>query len=178
MGTFNEYTDALPLTLGPVMAGMVFYISGQWCRLHNTVNKATKHFNPLLIVAAIGLFFILCHINTGVNFYICRYGNFFLYIVTAIAGIAGIIMLCSKLGGLLGNRKLIDTISIGTLLICGFHLMVFSLIKGIGYFMFGIPPSEIVAGPVRGLLFALAGLILCIPIVMFVRRYLWMLTDK
>lgn len=177
-GTFDEYTYALPLTLGPVMAGLVFYIAGQYCRLHNTIIKVSRHLNPLLMVTVLGLFIVLCDINSGVNFYICQYGNFLLFIAAAIAGIAGIIMLCLKIGGWIGDRKIINTISVGTLLICGFHLMVYSFLKGVGYFILHISPSEMVAGPVRGLLFAFAGLLLCIPIVIFIQKYLRILTDK
>ncbi len=47
-----------------------------------------------------------------------------------------------------------------------------------GYFIFGISPAEMTAGAARGLLFAFAGLLLCIPIVLFVEKYLRVLTDK
>lgn len=178
MGVYHEYTSALPLTLGPVMSGLFFYSLGQSFKSKNLLTKLSTHLNTIAIVVILGIFVFISEINSEVNFYICQYGIFFLFISGALFGIMGIITLCIRIGKRLGNLKMIRTISIGTLLICGFHLMIFSLIKGIGYFIFHIQPSAMTEGPVRGLLFALAGLLLCVLIVVFIEKYLKGLTDK
>lgn len=178
MGVYHEYTSALPLTLGPTMSGLFFYTLGHSFKSINLLTKLSTHLNTIAIAAILGIFVLIAEINSEVNFYICQYGNFILFVLAALFGIAGIIMLSIKIGKWLGERKVISIISVGTLLICGFHLMVFSLMKGFAYFIFHIPPSAMTAGPVHGLLFALVGLLLCIPIVMFIEKYLRVLTDK
>lgn len=128
MGVYHEYTSALPLTLGPVMSGLFFYSLGQSFKSKNLLTKLSTHLNTIAIVVILGIFVFISEINSEVNFYICQYGIFFLFISGALFGIMGIITLCIRIGKRLGNLKMIRTISIGTLLICGFHLMIFSLI--------------------------------------------------
>lgn len=178
MGVYHDYTSALPLTLGPVMSGLFFYTLGQSFKSINLLTKLSTHLNSIAILAILGIFVFISEINSEVNFYICQYGNFILFVLAALFGVIGIILLSHKIGDLLREPKIISIISVGTLLICGFHLMVYSLIKGIGYFIFHIQPAVMTNGPVRGLLFALTGLLLCIPIVVFIEKYLRVLTDK
>ncbi len=178
MGIYHEYTSALPLTFAPVMSGLFFYTLGQTFKSRDLLTKFATNINLITILAILGLFVFISEINSEVNFYICQYGNFLLFVSAALLGIISIIMLSIRIGKWLGERKIISIISIGTLLICGFHLMIYSLIKGIGYFIFHIQPALMTNGPVRGLLFALTGLLLCIPIVVFIEKYLRVLTDK
>lgn len=177
MGEYSDYTQALPLTLGPVMAGLCFYILGHSCRINRIMDRLPKH-GGIICIASLGIFIFCSEVNSKVNFYICQYGNFILFLISALTGITGIVLLCKSIGKWLGECKMINLISTGTLLICGFHLMVYSMMKGFGYFILHIQPYDMTAGPLRGLVFALAGLFLCIPIVLFIEKYLRVLTDK
>lgn len=179
MGYFNAYTNALPLTLGPVMSGLFFYTLGQMT-LNNEI-RLTKIFlsrKLWIIFPCLVIFIVAAELNSEVNFYICEYGSFPLFLCASATGIISIIGIGQYIGKSVDEPKLIHTISIGTLLICGFHLMVFSLIKGIGYFIFGIQPSVLTTGAIPGLLFSLTGLFLCVPIIIVIEKYFRPLTDK
>lgn len=50
--------------------------------------------------------------------------------------------------------------------------------KGVGVYLLGLSPDTMTKGLIAGPLFALVGLLLCLPIVLIVRRYFRPLVDK
>ncbi|MDE6268861.1 MAG: acyltransferase family protein [Muribaculaceae bacterium] len=175
---FPDVTGTLPLTLGAVGIGLFFYSVGHWARgiqLRASSSPAIRLSTMLLSLAL----FVICTVsNVQVSFFRCQVGSFPLFIVGALSGCLGFALLSAIIGRWLGERKLIMLISYGTLLICGFHLLVFSLMKGVGVYLLGLSPEAMTKGILAGPLFALVGLFLCLPIVLIVRRYFRPLVDK
>ena len=169
---------AIPMTLAPAMAGLTFYALGHWVRAH--IDFFERLFSPdvLLLLGGFALFQIGFSFNSPVYFFMGKIGNPVWFLFSASGGIIMTIQIAAWLSRLLGDGKFIRFLSWGTLLICGFHLMAFALIKGVMLFGFGIEPERLTDGILPGLLFAIAGFVLCLPVVWTVGRYLRFLVGK
>lgn len=172
---FSDHIARLPLALGPSVAGVCFYAVGFGCR--RLGERPDRLFRPLPTVLAAIVFAAAIHFNSNVDFYICNYGDYALYMLSSICGSYVVMSLCHSISRA-GLPSGIRFISESTLIICGFHLMAFAALKGVGLFLFGIQPEQLTAGAVRGLLFAIAALALTLPPAWFIRRYLRPLVDK
>lgn len=175
---FCDYTERLPLTLGPVGMGLFFYAVGQ--AVSPLLEKKPKNIfaEVILMIVLVFAYAACCLTNSMVSFYMCRMGNFPLFAAGALFGIIGIILLFRILSELIGSQKWIKFISSSTLLICGFHLMAFSLMKGVGYFGFGMDPKMMTTGVWHGLVFSAVALLLCLPVAFVVKKYFRFLIDK
>lgn len=175
-----EAGGLLPLAAGPSMAGLVFFAIGNYCREHSLGSHEKMRLlrNPLTMLVLALIFGFSTFANTTVEFFICRYGNIVLFLISSLSGSLFIIGLASACSGIFKERRIIRFVSVGTLLICGFHLLVFAALKGIAMFCFGIPPEELTGGLIKGLVFASAAFLLCLPIVYIIQRYFPFLTDK
>lgn len=116
--------------------------------------------------------------NGIVEFYICRFNNYPLFIISSVSGSIVAISLMNRLANAIGSNRFVRFVSNGTLLICGFHLLVFALIKGIALLVFGLEPHEIMLGYTKGILFAIVAFTGTLPIVWFIKKYLRFLVDK
>lgn len=175
-GYLTDYIWNLPLVVGTVPGGLFFYSLGQCYKKY----RHTQVWNPGIVgyISLLAVFLTMVYYNGDCKFYICRFGNPFLYFIGAVIGIILVLSVSSHLSSLFGERKIVKEISVGTLIICGLHLMVFSFIKGVGFFVFHIPPAEMTIGLLRGFLFATLCMALCVPIVVFIRKYMRWLVDK
>ncbi len=170
-----EMISRLPFTIGPAAAALVFYSLGFWLREKESGAKILSSYIALLVCIAVFIYSVTA--NSEVEFYICRYGNYGLYMLSSLSGSAAIIILSHKLGKLPSSRA-IRFISDSTLIICGFHLLIFAAIKGIMLLGFGIVPDELTDGAVRGVLFSLTAFALTLPVAWAIRRYMRILVDK
>lgn len=169
---------SLPLALAPSMMGVGFYALGHAC---STLKRFKEDQSPWLLAAvavvAGGIWIILASLNGETAFYIFDFGDLPLFYGAALAGVASFVSV-SMLAGRLKEPALVRFISYGTLLICGFHLLMFAFIKGIALFVFGIPAECLTEGLPRGILFSVAALSLCLPVVYAIRRWTRFLIDK
>lgn len=175
----QETMSRLPLALGPSVTGLGFYALGHLWRLINDGGKSNRLLFswPALIIALI-LFIVTARANGIVEFYICRFNNYPLFIISSVSGSIVAISLMNRLANAIGSNRFVRFVSNGTLLICGFHLLVFALIKGIALLVFGLEPHEIMLGYTKGILFAIVAFTGTLPIVWFIKKYLRFLVDK
>lgn len=169
---------ALPLALAPAMSALAFYAFGHWVRAHITFFKAMFRPDVLLLLLGIALFQIGFAFNSPVWFFMGKMGNPVWYLLEAAGGILFTVQTAAWLSRVAGDGGFIRFLSRGTLLICGFHLLAFALIKGVMLFGFGIEPSQLTDGFLPGLLFALAAFALCLPPVWLIGRYMRFLVSK
>lgn len=173
----------LPLTLGPTLSAIGFYAIGHMCRrfIPMSDESVSKNLSPLVLLGGVFLCFganLLCNKYNGeVLFFICDYGLYPLYLLSSLFGAIGVIGVSMLLALLLGRNTFITTISIGTLLICGFHLLAFAVIKGCGLLL-GFSPYELTAGLWRGIAFSILVLCLLYPFIVIIRKYAKWLVDK
>lgn len=158
----------LPLALGPSICGLGFYACGRILRktFDNNKRRFDKPFSyPLIALYIIAYPYVALN-NGYLSFYICRYNNFALFLTGAIIGSLLVIGLSMHVASLIGTGKeslIIRMASKGTLLICGFHLLVFAVMKGVMLFVFGVSPERLSTGVIHGTIFALCGFLLCLP---------------
>lgn len=175
----QETMCRLPLALGPSLVGLGFYALGHIWRLFNEGSKLNRLLFgwPVMIVAVV-LFVITARANGIVEFYICKFNNYALFMISSVTGTIVAVWLMNLLAKAIGSNRVVRFISNGTLIICGFHLLVFALIKGIALLVFGLEPVEIMQGYTKGILFAIVAFTGTLPIVWFIRKYLRFLVDK
>lgn len=176
---FPERISSLPLVIGPSLAGLVFYTLGYlWHRAESVWQINTVVFGWPATVIYILIFAVAFDANGYVDFYLCHFGDYFLFFISSLTGSLAVISLMRGLASLIGNSRLVCFISDGTLIICGFHLLVFAAIKGIALFIFGLQPEQITKGLLPGSVFAITAFAATLPIVWFVRRFMLVLVDK
>lgn len=172
---FGGRMGVLPLALGPLPAGILFYSVGHALRESDV--RADKVLNGLTALISGIIFVVSTYFNGGVEFYVCGYGNVALFLISSVSG-AFLVMCAAKWLSGYSLPSIIKFISESTLLICGFHLLVFAVIKGVMLYVFGIEPSVVDDSLPAGMLFAALAFVLTLPIAFVVRRYFGFLVDK
>lgn len=169
---------ALPFSLAPTACGVSFFALGHWARSRNEIFSRATRPDVLLLLLSIALMQIGLYLNTPTQFFVGKVGNPLYYALTACGGILFTVQLAAFFDRLMGDGRFIRFLSRGTLLICGFHLMAFSVIKGVMYMGFGIEPSLLTAGVLRGLAMSVAAVLLCLPVIRVVERWFRFLVNK
>lgn len=165
----------LPFTLGPACAGIFFYAIGY--ELRQIESKLYWLYTWPVALVCLAIYPFAVFYNYVVEFYIVVFSVFPLYLLSSFTGSLFVIILSRKLG-MLGSNRLIRFISRVTLLICGFHMLAFAVIRGITYFGFHIPMQELADGIWRGLAMAICGVAISLIGAWIVERYARPLVDK
>lgn len=174
--TFFVDGGSLPLALGPAVTGVAFYALGHY---YQRVGRFSIRFtSPLLVIFAIIAFVVSVSCNSEVEFFICRYGNYWLFLLGAISAIVIFVVLMKVYARYYKEPRAIKFIARSTLLICGFHLLAFAAIKGVLLLGFGIDPAVLSDGVWHGLLFAVTAFAMTLPAAYIVFRYFPWLVDK
>lgn len=174
----NSIVRYLPLAFGPSIMGVAFYSLGHYCRNTGFLSKKGNPWIESALIAVCGTgFYFLALLNGRLAFYQFVFHNLALSYVVALLAIILFVSLCRLLSHF-GEPRIIRFISYGTLLICGFHLLMFSAIKGVAFFGFGVNPEWLTDSLPKGILFSITALLLCLPIVYAVKRWARFLIDK
>lgn len=173
--TIPTVPQYFPLALGPTLCALIFYDLGHYLR---SKSDGGRSFFRLPRALAAALFFVVSvRFNEEISFYTCRYGNFGLFLISSLSG-SYLVCCAAYLLSRLGVPALIRFTSRVTLLICGFHLLVFAVIKGIALYGFGIAPEMLADGILPGMCFALASFFICLGISFIIEHYFRFLVDK
>lgn len=164
-----------PLALGPTLCALIFYDLGHYLRAR--FDGGSSLFRLPSVLIAVVLFIVSIRFNDEISFYTCRYDNFGLFLISSLAG-SYLVCYVAYLLGNLGVPSLIKFTSRVTLLICGFHLLVFAGIKGVALYGFGIAPETLTEGILPGICFALVSFFICLGISWLIERYFRFLVDK
>lgn len=164
----------LPFALAPLGAAVVYYTLGQTVK-----GRADWLFRRNLLLLLVGAaVWVACALqNDTPRFFQGYLGNPLLYIIGSIGGICVLIQLSVYLDYWIGDRRWVRLISRSTLLICGFHLMALAGIKGVLLLGFGVQPDILITHPVAWL-YGIVALALCVPVSVFISRYLPWLVSK
>lgn len=169
-----------PFVIGPSLAGLFFYGVGFMGRKvydgRGVAAVSLKRGVAVLVSAAL-LFGASVMFNGNVDFYVCNYSSFPWFVVSALSG-SCIVIVASMLVSKAGGSALVRFISETTLIVCGFHLLVFAFVKGVALLGLGIDPGELTDGFGRGLLFAVGCFLLTLPLCYIIRKYFRPLVDK
>lgn len=151
--TINPYL--LPFSLGSAFVGLSFYGIGYICA-HTHLLKTQIIWCILSFIITV----VIAYYNGRINMHINYYGHYLLFLIGALTGIYMVICFSNYFVSF-GNTSLVSFIGKNTLLICGFHLMTFSLIKGVLVFVFHFNMQLLEQQIIGNLLFAILSILLC-----------------
>lgn len=168
----------LPVSLAPSLAAMIFYALGHYCRINN--KKLQLYFQPNFAVLLLSIAIIALGVkyNSPVSFFLGKIGNPIWFLCAALGGIIFVVQISSFLSSFARDPRFIRFISRGTLLICGFHLIVLAGIKGILYFIFKVNPVFLTDNVLNGIATSIVIVVVCLPIIYLVERYARFLVSK
>lgn len=177
-----RFAPDMPFLVGQSLVMAAFYSFGYICRekfgnesgaIGGNRRAHLSYWWALLFVplTLAGVF-----INDKVAVYHNYYGCYPWFVVFALSGIITSILLCRWLGSTFGQNVLVRSVSDNTLAICGFHLMTYSVLKGIACYGLGIDMAVFAGTLFPNLLLASASICMCLPLAVFIRRHApWMI---
>lgn len=169
---------ALPFTLAPASGALAFYALGHTVRAHSDYLRRFFTISPLILLLGISLLMCGLSLNSPVAFFTGILGNPAWFILTSLGGIITAIQIAIWLNRIFKDGAIIRLMSRGTLLICGFHIPAFAVIKGIMLFGFGVAPAILTDGLIPGLAMSIATCALCLPLIYIIERYFRFLVSK
>lgn len=173
----SEVLCYFPFALAPAIFGGVFYAFGHMAaRLADQYDRLRIFSLPLLIVG-IAIQVVVDILNGHTAFYICDFGSLPLFLAGGIGGILTLYQLSLLVSRYIGDKIIIVLISKNTLLICGFHLLVFAFLKGVAMFC-GISPSLFSSDILAGIFMATLIMVISLAVSVFITRKLFFLVDK
>ncbi|EEV21074.1 acyltransferase family protein [Treponema vincentii] len=164
----------LPWSINVGLTAIVFYGFGNL--FINGIEKISlrRIFNGILCI----LFGIICYITSQMNGLIDMnsnfYGNIILFYLGAVSGILAMI----NFSKLFTNSKILIFIGRNTLVILALHGIIGSVIKGVMVFVFHLKLNILNRNVMLNLVFTLITLLLSLPIILFINRYIPELTGK
>lgn len=175
LGGIDYYLNSveLPFSISHTLVGIVFYSLGCETRNSKTINTFMSNNAAKAVVVrifiAILLFavsLILLRITGAVNLQKREYAFYPLYFIETTIAIFSVIMLFSAASTV---PRLIKQISANTLWICGYHLLTFTLLKGLLVYVLGIDISKLESTIMPNIFFSLAALFVCLYTTLFIK---------
>lgn len=160
----------LPFEVNQAIAGMTFYILGMIARQILT-EKALEKYSIAFLVIGILLVAIAVKYNVHVTFLILRFGNYGLFLLGAIGGILTTVSISFWLSKVFGENAFVKYIGRNTIVICGLHLIIFTLIKGVMVYIIDMPLSVLEQSVAPCMIFGFLSIIGCIPIIFLINRF-------
>lgn len=172
----NEFNDKrLPFCIDIAVVATIFYAFGNMLRNKGENNNIFKTVFFILSVAVTFLAFIT---NGKVAMHTDFYNNIIIFFIGGLAGCYSLAFICKKLQDILGDNSIIQSVARNTLLICAFHLPIFTFMKGIMLYVFNINP-EILSGTLfANMIFAFISIAICIPVSYMINKYFPIISGK
>lgn len=158
----------LPFSTNTAIVAIIFYAFGNICNKTSIFKRPKLYF----LVISLLLVSIATYENGRIDMYINYYGNYFWFLLGGISGIVLVSSICNYLAIWLKDRNIIKYISRNTLIICGFHLLTFTCIKGIMVYILQIPIDVLHQKIGINIFFSIISILLCLPLVYIINRYL------
>lgn len=161
----------LPFGLDVSFFSILFIYIGHKLKEKDILNKYVVHssiFKKFIIIllAFTGVLLISQH-NGAIWMYLGRLNNYWLFFI----GVFSEVILVLYLSTLVPRMNIIDFLGRNTIIILGFHLMIFSIIKGIQVFVFNLPLDLANEYWAINILYVLIAFIFLIPVIYLVNRY-------
>ena len=168
----------LPFSLGTAFVGIVFYdLGNEFINYIKTFSlPLSLKFIVLIISVILVTYFSIT--NSRVYLYCNQYGNYISFLFAALCGICMMYIFTNILSKWLGPNRIIEYISRNTLTICGFHLMTYTLLKGIATYIIGIPLESFSGAVLLNVLLAVIGMFICCMIAYLLNKYFPIILGK
>lgn len=162
----------LPFELNAALACMPFYLFGMMVRRRPGLLPSTW-LSFGMGVAAVAVAAVA---NDTVYVHDDSYGIYPLFLLGALGGIYALVPLCRLLPKVAGFPRAVRFVAQSTLVVCGLHLVAYTLLKGVMVYVLGIDIAVLPGSSWQALLFGLAGLACCQPVYWLLSRRLpWLL---
>ena len=161
----------LPFSLGTAFVGMIFYSVGYEVSKHIENCHVSSVWKVILLLASTALVTYFSVFNERVYLYCNHYGNYLVFLLAAFCGIIMMYLFTSLLAKWLGQQHIIEYISKNTLTICGFHLMIYTLLKGVAVYIIGLQLDTFNGTILPNIILAAVGMAICCAIASFLERY-------
>jgi len=165
----------LPWGLDVCLFSMFFIQTGKWLRNKNLIEKYLVGISlPVKILVSLVCLGIciyvsqLNHFAEPVYVYKCQFNNYLLFLVGAFSGSLFVLYLSDCLP----HIGLMNFFGRNTLLIMSFHLIGFSLIKGVQVFVFHIPVSLVENSLLVCILYVVIVFVALSPVIYIVNKYI------
>lgn len=158
--------DRLPFFAGQALMGLCFYAVG------NEMRQMKLAFdNGAVALLSLVVTILAAAFNERVDSCANFYGNVVMYLVGGLAGVYATLYACRTVDAIVVRvRDFIRFVANDTLLICGFHLVAMSCVKGIMAYGFGYDISLLAGGIWGNLVLALVCLVVCCVSIFIYRR--------
>lgn len=162
------YVDVkLPFYINHALVGLIFYFIGM---LFHRIDYKRLYSYILLPVGAIALWIAVSY-NEHVTFLIEKFGNYWYFLLGGLGGIAIMIAICNILADVTGDLAFVRYIGKNTIVICGLHLVMFTLIKGIMVYILNIPLTVLDNFVVPCLIMGAVSIVFCLPVIYVLEKY-------
>lgn len=160
----------LPWSINVSFVALIFYAFGYWCkeRNHSYLLNINSRWNSIVLGICFLFFLVFSNHNGHISMAERNYGNtILLFYLNAFLGII-IVMIISHF---FSSTKLAEWLSSNTIIIFPIHFLMFSIISGIFFVLFGV---RIICAQYSyvGIMYTIISIVLCIPVSCVIRRYI------
>lgn len=153
---------------------IIFIHVGYFIRKKNIIDKYILNkritYKVTIAIASLLISVILLYFNSNggaISVYNLHFNNYILFIANAFFGIIFILTLSI----ILPKLQIFNFYGRNTIILLGFHLNIFAVLKGIQVFIFRIPLTILDYNFIYNLCYLIITLIVFIPIILFINRY-------
>ena len=170
----------LPWGLNIAFSMIIFFILGVFLSsylLYSKPIKKEKNYTALIILFSFFIVYYCANNNSEIKVFIREYGNYALFIIGSLSGIIFMISSFKLFAIYFPNVRFLQFIGQNTLLILVFHLIAFSAIKAVTYFILKLPLS-IYENQWVVVCISISSILLLYPVIIFFNKYLPFLIGK
>lgn len=157
----------LPFYINHAIVGMIFYYAGM---LFGKVHYRQYYSYILMPLGILALWLSVAN-NIHVTFLIERFGNYWYFLLGGFGGIALTVSVCNILASVFGDLAWVRYIGKNTIVICGLHLVMFTLLKGVMVYIINVPLTILDGSVLPCLVFGALSMAGCIPVIYVLNRY-------
>lgn len=161
----------LPFSLGTAFVAMIFYFLGNEMKTSLEKLQLSVLLQLILLFVSVIVVTYFSITNERIYLYFNQYGNYLFFLIAAISGICMTYILCHFFANWLGKNKVIEYISRYTLTICGFHLMTYTLLKGVAVYIIGIQLEVFNETILPNVVLAVTGMAVCCLIAAILNKF-------
>jgi fucose 4-O-acetylase-like acetyltransferase len=172
---FNPANFRLPFGIDIALTAVVFYGIGYLVRPYVFDQAFKVWYSPPFLLIGVLAYLVFSNLNPESAFVIGNFGkNYFYFYLAALSGILFWLQ-CSRL---IQPNRLFEEIGKNTLVIFPLHLLLFPFFTGVLVYLFKVPKTELDNSSIVGLLYAIAAILILVPVAWALNRYTPFLLGK
>lgn len=172
---FNPANFRLPFGIDVAFTALVFYGIGYLVRPYVFNDSFKAWYSPPFLLIGMLAYIICSNLNSESAFVIGNFGeNYFYFYLAALSGI----LFWVQVSRLIRPNRLFEEVGKNTLVIFPLHLLLFPLFTGTLVYLFKIPKDVLDSSRILGLFYAIAAILILVPVAWALNRYAPFLLGK